>query len=147
MVGASRNGGNDARAFLWRGAATGLEDLGDLDASHDLIIASSLNDAGTVVGTSQNALGPGFEAQAFIWQESTGMLDLNELIDPNDPLASTLILQQAVDINENGQILASGIVGGGDFGSFVLTPVPLPGAVWLLLSAFGWMVVRVHRCR
>ena len=46
---------------------------------------------------------------AFLWKnDGKGMRDLNDLIDPADPLKPYVVLTKAVDINDAGDIVAEG---------------------------------------
>jgi hypothetical protein len=61
------------------------------------------------------------------------MRDLNELIDPE----AGWELDTALDINERGQIIATGDSPNGEFRAFLLSPIedgpapiPLPPGVW-----------------
>lgn len=98
--------------------------------------ADSINDAGYVVGWSDGA--------AFLY-DGVMMYDLNDLIDPDDLLADSVVLREAHDINERGDIAAEGcyIAGPltGQCHAFLLTAlanpvsVPEPGSLALLGSA------------
>jgi uncharacterized membrane protein len=64
----------------------------------------SINDHGVVVGDS---LAEGAEQTTpTVWQDGAAY-DLNQRIDPNDPLAATVTLTDARAINDRGQIVAS----------------------------------------
>ncbi|MCW7541647.1 DUF3466 family protein [Aquabacterium sp. A7-Y] len=101
-----------------------------------------LNDAGQVVGTSdyQSAGGVGLRAFLFDPGESR-VLALDTLIDP----ALGLSLVSAVDINNKGQILATGDVRGGGFAAYVLTPVPEPETMLLLAAGLVLLACRGRR--
>lgn len=90
----------------------------------------ALNNDGTIVGRTCEinifCLG---NYQATIWTD-VGHSSLIDLI-VND--TSGIELFQAVDINENGEILAEGLLNGVQY-SFYLAPVPLPAAIWLFGS-------------
>lgn len=77
-----------------------------------------MNDSGDVVGTSRTEAD---DTHAFLWTSSTGMIDLNDLIDPT----SGWILARAWDVNNNGQIVGDGFLNG-EPRAFRLT---LPGTV------------------
>lgn len=94
------------RAFRWT-QAEGLQDLGSLSGSDiDFTTAAGINEWGTIVGTSQVV---GGASHAFIWRRSSGMRDLNELIDPTSTLAPHIVLRAAQDINDFGWIAAGGV--------------------------------------
>ena len=135
VVGISDTDGPE-RAFLWQ-EETGMQDLGAL-AEGRSSEASGINDWGAVVGTATDSEGQG---RAVLWN-GRKMRDLNSKIDPN----SDWLLTWALDINNSGQILASGLLGSDDSQRAVLltpvAPVPLPAVVWLMLSglaSLGWL--------
>ncbi|MEO1576739.1 MAG: hypothetical protein AAFU65_17460, partial [Pseudomonadota bacterium] len=104
--------------FFWPGSGA-LQDLGTLRATDNEVTALGMNDADQVVGTS-GAAGLGF--RAFLWDPVNGIRDLNDLIDPTDPLGQTVTLFAGVDINDSGQIIATGFFNGlGQ--TFLLNPV------------------------
>lgn len=103
VAGYSVNAGNATRAFIFTDGG-GLRDLGVL-AGHVESRAFSINDAGLVAGTSEDAAG---NARAFLWNGSGALLDLNPLIPPN----SGFTLNEAQDINNGGDIVGCGTVGG-----------------------------------
>jgi len=113
-----------------------ITDLGDLPGGTDSSEAHAINDAGTIVGESSSTQG----THAFLWQDGV-LYDLNDLIDPSDPLAATTELAQAFDINASGQIVGRATIGGFSH-AFLLTPVaivptsdaPILGFVGLLLA-------------
>ncbi len=92
-------GSSGSAAFIWS-AATGMQDLGFLPGG-DYSQAYGINNAGQIVGASGSDLG----TRAFIWDAQNGMQDLNGLI--NNP---NLVLAGATGINDNGQIVAFGII-------------------------------------
>ena len=94
---------NDAgsHAFLWdRDTLRDLGTLGGTDsAGHDI------NDSGQVIGTSDIA--GDVARHAFVWSGSV-LYDLNDLIDPADPLQPFVTFEKAGEINNRGQIVATG---------------------------------------
>ncbi len=93
--------GASSHAFLYRhGAMTDLGTVqGDVDST-----AYSINDRGQVVGVSVNPAGDG---RAFLYDKGT-MFDLNALIDPADPSAAYVRLDEAISISQNGYIAVNG---------------------------------------
>jgi probable HAF family extracellular repeat protein len=76
----------------------------DWHVSGNYSSASSINDVGQVVGASYTAEGV---LHAFITgPDGMGMLDLNSLVD----LANGVILTSAAAINNNGQVIAVGVI-------------------------------------
>lgn len=129
---------NTYRAFVWRDSGSGIQELLPLVPTDDFVQAQAINDAGFAVGFSGKATGFAIETTAAMWEQDGTVFDLNDLIDPADPYADTLNLTYAVDINQQGQILALGL--GDDIfdqQSFILTPVPLPAAAWLFAFALA----------
>jgi probable HAF family extracellular repeat protein len=99
-------------AFKWDGAG-GMVDLGSL-AMGQRSEARAVNDSGVVVGMSETSPGT---PRAFRWTAAAGMKNLNTLI----PGGSGWTLQDALDVNDAGQIVGFGDFGGQTKG-FLLTP-------------------------
>jgi probable HAF family extracellular repeat protein len=138
------------RAFLWE-AGSGMTDLGDLPGGDDWSLAFGINDHGQVVGTSIDASGSQFatgnRSRAFLWQADLGMLQLDTLIDPLDPLYG-IRLDSASAINNSGQIAATAVYSDDHKRAFLLTPVLTPRSRVLLhcsrdLSADGSVGIAV----
>jgi probable HAF family extracellular repeat protein len=127
--------GTNAAAFLYTGGT--MTNLGSFGGTQNS--ANGVNDMGLVVGYSAF---PGDSiAHAFICHGTGPIEDLNSLIDPS--LGWTL--GDAVAINDNGQIAVEGLQQGGSDHALLLTPVPEPASVSLLLVAS--FVVVVHGMR
>lgn len=94
-------------AFVWAdGVATALPSLYAGMTASSVI---DINDSGVVVGTSLPEGADSRDPLAFtptVWQDGVAY-DLNQQIDPNDPLKSTVTLSDARAINDRGQIVAS----------------------------------------
>jgi probable HAF family extracellular repeat protein len=105
IVGTSTCGTSCVHALLW--TTSGMQDLGILPGS-SASGANSINNKGQVAGES---------GHAFLWSQSTGMQDLNNLIDANS--GWTLLFAYA--INDAGQITGSGLINGQSH-AFLLTP-------------------------
>jgi probable HAF family extracellular repeat protein len=113
-----------SHAFLYDGAT--MHDLGTLGGRNSF--GMGINDQGQVVGAS--GISPDtFIEHAFLYTEEDGMLDLNSLVDP----LTGWELTHARAINDRGQIVGNGLIGGQTHG-FLLTPVPEPSAVLLLTT-------------
>jgi probable HAF family extracellular repeat protein len=110
VVGASWTGSQQlpTHAFLYSGSGP-MIDLGTLGGG-DFSEALGINASGQVVGDS-NGL-------AFLYSGSGPMQDLNDLIPPG-----LWTLSKAVAINDRGQIVGGGMIGGA-YEAFLLTPVP-----------------------
>ncbi len=84
--------------------------------------AWDINDLGWVVGGRGAPPAPaGF---AFLWSPSSGLLDLNSLISPSDPLHGHVTFAVGTSINNRGQIIADH--------RYLLTPIPEPATLALL---------------
>jgi probable HAF family extracellular repeat protein len=109
-------------AFRWTEQG-GMIDLGSLGGN--VSYAWEVNSRGQVVGSSQVASGM---FHPFIWDETHGMRDLNNLIAPDSRWLLETNFYQDLDINESGQIVGCGLVdldGDGIFDAvhaFLLTP-------------------------
>ena len=85
---------------------------------------SAINDIGQIVGDSSG--------EAALWNNGK-VVNLNSEIGSD---ASIYTLSSAVAINDAGQILADGTnYTTGHSVALLLTPVPIPGASWLMLSS------------
>jgi probable HAF family extracellular repeat protein len=100
-------------AFSWT-QATGMSDLGRLPG-YLFVHPYAVNGQGVVVGEASNSAN---KRVAFVWQNGI-MTDLNTLI----PATSGWLLQDATGINDNGQIVGTGTIGGQMHG-FLLTITP-----------------------
>src|SRR5437762_1541669 len=89
-------------------------------ACRSVMCTSGLNDLGEVVGWSR-ADDPE-STRAFIWTESEGMLDLNNLLGAS---GTGWTLDTPQGINNAGQILTSAWFNG-QYRAALLTPVPEP---------------------
>lgn len=111
VVGIAHISNNRTHAFRFDLASDGSVlsriDLGALAGGYS--IATAINDLGTAVGSSGN--------RAVIW-ENDSIDDLNTMIPDN----SGWVLTKATGINESGQIVGIGALGGDPFRAFILTP-------------------------
>ena len=127
-------GSNNQYGMVWdeNGLLTVLDTLGGNSSR-----AWSINDAGVIVGWAKDASGAKRAIVSYDGGET--ILDLNDLIGP---VAGWASLDEAYDINENGQIVGYGTLSTGERGAFVLSVVPVPAAVWLFgsgLALLGWL--------
>jgi len=129
IVGNGKNADGKQRAIIW-GAGGGLTMLDTLGGNNSR--AFGVNDLGQVVGSSAVV---GGVKHAFITLDGGAtMIDLNTA---TTGLSGFSVLNEAYDINESGQIIGYGTLSTGEISAFLLTPVPVPAAVWLFGSALG----------
>jgi probable HAF family extracellular repeat protein len=86
------------RAVLWQPGTLSVQDLGTLPGGTDSR-ARDVNNRGEVVGRAINAKG----SRAFVWTPSTGMRDLNSLVN-----VPGLVMTDALSINKRGDIVVMG---------------------------------------
>ncbi|RZL04370.1 MAG: hypothetical protein EOP36_00650 [Rubrivivax sp.] len=130
-------GSKDDKAVVWHdGVQISLGTLDGADADA-LSSANAINDAGQVVGWIG---GNGQDRRAFLWTAESGMVALDSLIDPNDPLKSLVTFDSVLDINSQGQIVGGALIqrNGNEWHAYMLTQVPEP-ATWGL--AFAGLLV------
>jgi probable HAF family extracellular repeat protein len=109
IVGYSRNNDGYDHAFLYSNGQ--MTDLGTVSGnSSSYSYAEAINDAGQIIGYSSDVRHP------FLYKDGK-MTDLNSLISSN----SGWTLSYATDINNRGQILGSGLIGG-QYHAFLLSP-------------------------
>ena len=110
-VGISELANGETHAFRYdlsaSGGVTNRVDLGSLPGGYSIALA--ISDNGLIVGTSGN--------RAVLW-ENGKLIDLNARISPK----SGWVLNKATGVNESGQIVGVGSLGGDPFRAFVLTP-------------------------
>jgi probable HAF family extracellular repeat protein len=127
---------------VWDGET--LRDLGSLAGVETL--PKRINDHFQIVGNAWVPVDETPRWHAYLWEESTGFQDLNDLV----PADSPWVLYSAADINNGGSILAIDVRphGGGVDAVLLLTPIPEPGMLILLVTLFGAVgVVSCHRGR
>jgi probable HAF family extracellular repeat protein len=106
-------GDGEAHAFLWKKGR--MQDLGVL-ANSGFSWGFAINNPGTVVGLCEQYVDGAYLDRAVIVQ-SGAMQDLNTMIDPT----SGWQLDIAYGINDSGQIVGEGTIGG-QIHAFLLTP-------------------------
>lgn len=112
VVGISELANGETHAFRYEldasGAVLDRTDLGSMPGGYSIALA--ISDSGQIVGSSGN--------RAVLW-EGGKLIDLNTCIPPK----SGWVLNKATGVNESGQIVGVGSLGGDPFRAFVLTPM------------------------
>jgi probable HAF family extracellular repeat protein len=92
-------------AFVWKSDGTPMKDLGTFGGTFSY--THDMNSSGQVTGEADfagNSL-----AHASLWRnDGTKKQDLNNLVDPNDPLKAYVTLYAGDLINDQGDIVAEG---------------------------------------
>jgi probable HAF family extracellular repeat protein len=114
VVGQAEPPGGLPVAVLWDGGQ--VTSLGAFPGG-DTSSAAAINADGDIVGSARG--GPGTSVRAALWR-SGAIHDLNDLIPPG----SGWVLDRATDINDAGEIVGNGTLGGFS-AAFKLTPVGL----------------------
>jgi len=116
-VGESAVGGLP-HAFLWS-EATGMVDLNPSIPGAVVSSGTDINAAGQVVGEWNDAV----RSSTFHWDAEHGGIDLNDRLDPADPLTSrTRITNGFAKMNDRGQIVTNAYIDG-EYKPVLLTPV------------------------
>jgi hypothetical protein len=95
---------------------------------------------GLGINSYDNVVGDSTDGRALLWENGV-KYDLNEYIPAN----SGWVLRTAIAINDSGMIAGEGLVGGHTRG-FLLTPVPEPTGMSVLLIALCACRRRRRRC-
>ncbi len=135
IVGWSSDGWNAMHGFVHSGGGTLNAASDDLGTS--AVFVNGINNLGQVVG-SMTVLSGGDDA--FIDYGNGSAIDLNDLLEPD----SGWLLESAHGINDSGQIVGTGVIGG-QTEAFLLNPiVPEPSTLALIaagaagLLGCGW---------
>ena len=140
VIGISQTSDNDTHAYRTapNSPITAADDLGTFGGTESWV--GGINDRGDVVG---QATLPGDTIwHAFLFTDSGGMVDLNNLIDPS----SGWVLTNGGDINNKGQIACSGS-NGSEYHALLLTPTPEPSTFALLGAGAGALIGYAWRRR
>ena len=142
VVGYSTAANNDTHAFIFNDG-TGMTDLGLLAGGHDAR-AWGIDDAGDAVGTAENSAG---QARAALWMAGGTIQDLNDTI----PINSGWLLEEARDMNNSGDIVGFGTIGGQQHafllerfsGTDTFAPVAVSSVTVPTYSGTEWIPVAV----
>jgi probable HAF family extracellular repeat protein len=146
ITGSATNTSGASHAFHYSEGV--MQDLGTLGGQNSA--GYDINAAGDIVGFAELANG---DRRAFIRHNGV-ITDLNTLVDPVNPLAAFLILDEATGINDQGVILANGYDSQrGERHPYLLTPQPAltlsvnPASISLGNSAtVAWTASNVADC-
>jgi probable HAF family extracellular repeat protein len=119
-------------AFLHDGAI--MHDIGTPGGNQSF--AYGINDSAQAVGASEYVVNAP-QTHAILYSGG-GMVDLNSLIDPT----SSWSLTPATAIDVSGQIVGEGINPSGQMDAFLLTPIPEPVSLGLLVVGLVPMLMR-----
>ncbi len=109
-------GDTASHAALWTNGSSPAVDLGTLGGTSSQ--ANSINSAGQMVGWADLSNNT---SHAALWTSGASpAIDLNMLIPTN----SGWILSYPYAINDSGEIVGYGMVGGSNYHAFVLIPIP-----------------------
>jgi len=140
IAGHGTDAGGADRAAIWLNGA-----IVDLDPLRQASLFGETEAFG--INASLQVVGSGFTAvgtRAIYWSEASGMRDLNDLIDPKDPLKALTVLRTAYAINDLGQIVGGAVING-QVHAFLLTPVPEPSATLMCLLGLGIVFAATRR--
>lgn len=138
VVGSSSVAGSAGYHAFFCSTEGEMHDLGTLGGTYSY--ALGINTAGQIVGYS--ALSGSSYDRAFLCEDGV-MIDLNSLL----PAGSGWSLSRANAINELGQIVGGGTNPAGQGRAFLLTPVPEPATLALLvLGVVVQQRPRLRRC-
>ncbi|MEY4562254.1 MAG: hypothetical protein RLZZ618_1531 [Pseudomonadota bacterium] len=142
IVGRSATAGTgEAHATVWSGGV--LTDLGTLLGPHhdNFSSAHAINGAGDIVGLSSDGQ---YGTLATLWRDGEAV-DLNNFLDPQFSAAGWR-LSGALDINDHGAIVGTAVNDTlGVYAGYVLTPIPEPETVVLMLAGLGLLGAAARR--
>jgi len=134
-------GTGEAHATMWSGGV--LTDLGTLLGPHsgNFSSANAINGVGDIVGLSSDGQDG---TLATLWRGGVA-IDLNSLLDPQFAAAGWR-LSGALDINDHGAIVGTAVNDTlGAYAGYVLTPIPEPETVVLMLAGLGLLGAAARR--
>lgn len=127
------------QSFIYQ-AETGMQPIPGLAGMYGgFAAAAALNNLGWIVGAQSPQYAGSYDARGFIYTPDDGTRSLTDLLAPE---SRGWIILAASDINDHGQIAATaariGMVGSYPV---LLTPVPEPGALSLLVLGLSVLVL------
>ena len=125
------------RPFFWSTQTGMLDIFSSSDLGSPFGSAYDVNGHGVVVGYGE--INSNFDARAFAWTASDGLVNLNDRIDSS----LGIVLFGAAGINDQGMIVGWGEYRGSPAG-FVLKPVPEP-ASFVAFATGGFLLVIFKR--
>ena len=120
-------GNANGRVFLFNAATMEIKYV---TSTGNALRAVDINESGAILGVS----GSGSFGFVTLWTEEIGLVSLSSLLIGNeDPFHPAWLMNDAVDINDNGWILGTAQqVSDNTFHQVLLRPVPEPSAALLL---------------
>ena len=142
IVGISDSTSIDEEAFRWT-LETGMVGLGDLAGGDDFSSANDVSaDGSIIVGSSETDEG----LRAFIWTETTGMLNLENLLaDVGFDLSQWQSLNSATGISDDGRFIVgtgTNLMGRSEGFRVRFNAVPEPTSAAILICAATFCAVR-----
>lgn len=143
--------GSLSRAFLWN-ASSGMQELG-LVAGFLSSSATKVNSDASIItggfwsrsGTYNEETGYSDEGGAFIWTPTDGMVNFEEFLESYGVDLTGWEILGITDMSENGRTLVGNGRLNGEIRGFMVTGVPEPSSLSLLL--FGGAVLAAARRR
>ena len=120
--------GHSANVVLYK-PGVGFQNLGQLNATESW--PNAINESGQVVGITSFDLDDDL-GTAWIYNSGEGIVNLNSLVAPQGP--GGWLLRNAQSINDQGQIVGLGRLGGNEYIPFLLNPIPEPATALMVLS-------------
>jgi len=135
IVGNGIDAAGEWRGMVWDSDGNFLNWIGTLGGSDSR--AWSINNDGVIVGYADDPARGGLHSAMVSFDNGETIVDLNTLVTD---LTGWAFLSEALDINENGEIVGYGYTSTFEKAAFKLSVVPIPGAVWLFISALGGLL-------
>lgn len=135
VAGVSKTDTNVNHAMIW----DSVNGMVDIHAGLVSSEAHSINNLGQVVGFGSD----GVNGVAFLWDQSNGMRNINTLLNAN---SAGWNIRTAYGINNNGQIVGSGIFNG-QLKAFIATPDAVPEPATMAVFAVGALIIARRRTK